>query len=127
MAPFPPLSQTVSQDRISIKKDAHNGKGVFAAKQISLNTPILSVTRPLIVALDTQRLKDTCYHCHDWRERSFREGKNSTRDEVPLKACTGCKVVRYCNKVSPILERILFRSKTITVEVHSSAISRAFC
>ena len=81
-------------------KDA--GNGLFAARRIELNNVILSVAQPLMVALDTPRLKDTCYQCFLFLEKSDSIKRYDKAQMKTLKTCTGCNVARYCDKVCSI-------------------------
>lgn len=84
------------------------GSGIFATKSFSLGDTIVTVNAPMIVALDKDRLTDTCYQCfrqagdippeaHLGFPPDGSEDKNV--GEVKLNRCAGCKVVRYCGKV----------------------------
>jgi SET and MYND domain-containing protein len=69
------------------------GTGIFAATNISVGGTVMLVQRPFVAVLDTERLQDTCSGCLGQH--------HCKRDvNVELKACTGCRVVKYCNKVS---------------------------
>ena len=77
------------------------GIGLFAAKDFASGEVIFRVTRPLVSALDSPHLKDTCYNCYSWLPEDQRDGEDeeSGPGVVRLKACTGCRVARYCGKV----------------------------
>src|SRR5436305_13659238 len=94
--------QQVVQDNVISQSTSGAGHGLFAARQIELNNVILSVAQPLMVALDTPRLKDTCYHCFLFLEKSGSIKRNDKTQAKTLKACTGCNVARYCDKVCSI-------------------------
>lgn len=77
------------------------GVGVFAANEIGPGELIFRVDRPLVSALDSPHLKDTCYSCYSWvpeNQRDDEEEEDGT-GVVKLKACTGCRIARYCGKV----------------------------
>ena len=76
------------------------GTGLKASNPISAGKCIDSVAQPLIVALDTPRLKDTCYYCYEMKQRSnVASGGDVTQTEgEQLKACSGCHIVKYCCK-----------------------------
>ena len=92
--------QQIAKTNVHSRSTAEAGNGLFATRQIELNNTILSVAQPLMVALDTPRLKDTCYHCFLFIEKSGSIKRNDNTKTKTLKACTGCTVVRYCDKVS---------------------------
>ncbi|KAF7115663.1 hypothetical protein CNMCM5793_002903 [Aspergillus hiratsukae] len=67
------------------------GTGIFAAVDIPVGGTVMLIQRPFVAVLDTERLPDTCSGCLGQHHCS--------RDvNVELKACTGCRVVKYCNK-----------------------------
>lgn len=69
------------------------GTGIFAAVDIPVGGTVMLIQRPFVAVLDTERLPDTCSGCLGQHHCS--------RDvNIELKACTGCRVVKYCNKVS---------------------------
>ena len=59
---------------------------------------ILQVRRPL-AALDSGHLQDTCSSCHLWLSG---DNQAEANEAVELKACLGCKVVKYCSKASSL-------------------------
>lgn len=85
-------------DQPRVKRSSIAGKGLFASKDLPLGAVALSRKRPLIVALDTKRLPDTCTYCLRWAALSKLEDRGSN-EKVTMKACTACKTVRYCSKV----------------------------
>ena len=98
-----PSSQHIEGGNVTSKPTAEAGNGLFATKQIKLKHSILSVDKPLMLALDTPRLKDTCYHCLAFIGK-LGELKHTDHSKAKtLKACAGCSVVRYCDKVCPHL------------------------
>lgn len=70
------------------------GTGLFASSDISTGEDVLRISSPFVAVLDTPRLEDTCSGCFGKR--------HMVADQVDLKACTGCQVVKYCDKVSII-------------------------
>jgi Pyruvate/2-oxoacid:ferredoxin oxidoreductase delta subunit len=78
------------------------GTGVFAANDIGPGELIFRVDRPLVSALDSPHLKDTCYSCYLWvpENQSEDEGEYDGVGMLKLKACTGCRIARYCGQVS---------------------------
>lgn len=86
-----------------ITKQAHNnaGKGLFASKAIEPGTEILRIDRPLVSVLDSPHLKDACSDCYVWVPKGGMGQFGKERGtEARLRACQGCKIVRYCSKVS---------------------------
>lgn len=75
------------------------GNGLFATKDINVGEDVLKTNRPFVAVLDTPKLEDTCSGC--FGKKQFFDGAK------PPKACTGCKVVRYCDRVSSIYLSVL--------------------
>lgn len=82
-----------AQDPVVSERRASTGRGTgtFTTLPIAAGSLVFKNDRPLITVLDSARLE---YHC-EWCLVS-KEDEN----EVRLKACNGCKVSRYCEKVS---------------------------
>lgn len=88
------------QDNVYQSTSTLGGHGLKASKDIEARDLIFQVRRPLIVALDTPRLNDTCYHCYRTLHGALVADNGS---ENALKRCSGCKTVRYCsNKCAQI-------------------------
>ncbi|KNG85894.1 SET and MYND domain protein [Aspergillus nomiae NRRL 13137] len=65
------------------------GRGLFASNTIKIGEDVLHITSPFVAVLDTPRLSDTCSGCF---------GNKPVHHGGSLKNCTGCKVVKYCDK-----------------------------
>ncbi|KAK5127213.1 hypothetical protein LTR85_008575 [Meristemomyces frigidus] len=79
------------------------GNGVFAKKAFAPGDAIFSLARPFIAELDHHRLEDTCAWCCSRAAIDPHERENSRKMGLPagfieLKACTGCKKIKYCSK-----------------------------
>jgi hypothetical protein len=74
------------------------GKGHFAFKNIKPGEVIIRVGHPLVSVPGTPRLAEICSNCFLWEPGS--DIADSGNDQVGLKACMGCRVVKYCGKVS---------------------------
>ncbi|PYI05835.1 SET and MYND domain protein [Aspergillus sclerotiicarbonarius CBS 121057] len=66
------------------------GRGLFASTDIAVGESVLDIPIPFVAVLDTQRLEDTCSGCFGQKQLE--------NEEISLKACTGCQVVKYCDK-----------------------------
>lgn len=66
------------------------GTGLFASSDIATGQDVLYIKVPFVAVLDTARLEDTCSGCFG--------KKQFENDQIELKGCTGCQVVRYCDK-----------------------------
>lgn len=81
------------------KKTKNAGNGLFASRDIPAGDLILLVNRPFLAVLDTPHLDDACSNCFVWVPQGGAAAGGDERDDVVLRACTGCKVVKYCGKV----------------------------
>ena len=70
------------------------GTGLFASTDIQTGGDVLYIKAPFMAVLDTPRLEDTCAGC--FGKKMAQEG---VLGEIELRACMGCRVVRYCDKV----------------------------
>jgi hypothetical protein len=93
------FNQHIEDGNVMCKSTTDAGNGLFATRQIKLKNTILSVNQPLMLALDTPRLKDTCYCCLTYMDKSGQIRHGDESQTKALKACTGCHTVRYCDKV----------------------------
>jgi SET and MYND domain-containing protein len=67
------------------------GNGLYATADINPGENVLHIKTPFVAVLDSPRLEDTCAGCF---------GKRQMETGNELKACTGCHVVKYCDRVS---------------------------
>jgi SET and MYND domain-containing protein len=67
------------------------GNGLFATSDIKIGEDVVHAKVPFVAVLDSPRLEDTCSGCF---------GKMQMEGGTDLKACTGCRVVKYCDRVS---------------------------
>ncbi|KAJ5133454.1 hypothetical protein N7526_004819 [Penicillium atrosanguineum] len=65
------------------------GNGLFATSNIKVGEDVVHARVPFVAVLDSPRLEDTCSGCF---------GKKQMGGETDLKACTGCRVVKYCDR-----------------------------
>ncbi|KAL4998059.1 hypothetical protein BDV10DRAFT_78876 [Aspergillus recurvatus] len=70
------------------------GRGLFAYTDIRTCDDILHIQDPFVAVLKTERLEDTCSGCFGKKHLDSYSGH-----EVVLKACTGCRVVKYCDRL----------------------------
>lgn len=80
------------------------GKGLFSRALHSAGKSILTLPRPLIGSLNTERLRDTCANCFTWTQGPH--GSRLYMKDVEVFVCAGCKRFRYCSKVSMISIRL---------------------
>jgi hypothetical protein len=94
------LDQDISASSTTEEHHKETGRGLYASRDISARESIISIQRPLVIALDVPRLKDTCYSCLGYEDEYRRSVEGPHEDEDNnLQICTGCHVVRYCSKV----------------------------
>lgn len=86
-AVYPPLPK-----HIQLRPTVNAGLGLFTIEALPAGHLIAQIERPLITVLDSARLTDTCEWC-------LRVVQGDDGSSASLKACTGCRIVRYCSKV----------------------------
>lgn len=82
------------------KKSPIAGNGLFATQDIPAGESIFSLKRPLITVLDNVSLDSCCANCF------ASTGFGATNNQLDLKACTGCRTVKYCGRVNTYLENL---------------------
>jgi hypothetical protein len=78
------------------------GNGLFTTSEFAPGEPVVLIKRPFVAVLDTPQLKDSCSGCFTVVDDTSVSSTNEKENEdlsSSLKTCTGCKVVKYCNKV----------------------------
>lgn len=75
------------------------GKGFFSSKEVSSGEPIVTIRRPLMASLESDRLKDTCANCCVWTEGSAVGSRLYVNKATDVSVCAGCRRFRYCSKV----------------------------
>lgn len=90
------------------------GKGFFSNRAFKSGEPIITITRPLMASLESERLKDTCANCYVWTEGSTVGSRIYVKQGITVQMCAGCKRFRYCSKVYWTIRSQQRRSLTIT-------------
>lgn len=85
-------------DTLEVRRDPVKGEGLFARRDISVMEPVCSLPYPLFMALETEKLRTTCYSCLAVTDSHIPYLKGSAQDGLTLKACSGCQQVRFCGK-----------------------------
>src|SRR5258705_346531 len=95
---MPPLllQQHVDDESLYTKASAGKGNGVFAKQDTPARAQVMLVARPLIATLETLQLHETCYTC--LRNTGDLAGSPNSERKSNLKTCSGCKVVKFCDK-----------------------------
>ncbi|KAL4914717.1 hypothetical protein BDW62DRAFT_189911 [Aspergillus aurantiobrunneus] len=70
------------------------GRGLFASTDLRAGDDVLHIESPFVAVLDTERLEDTCSGCFGKRQL-----ESDPEVKIVPKACTGCQVVKYCDKM----------------------------
>jgi len=97
--PTCPSSTMPSIGHAYVAKSSVAGSGLFASQDIAAGDLIFSLARPAVAALDTKNLGNACANCFaSAADPSVLHGEANI--QVTVKACTGCKIVKYCSKVS---------------------------
>ena len=82
-----------------VKKSAISGNGLFTNQKIPGGRLILSISRPLVAALDTEYVETICSNC-------FQQTGGSAIGNLvapkPLKVCGGCRRLKFCDKVTGV-------------------------
>ena len=90
-------------EKAGVQVKTEKGKeGLYASFTRSKSLFISTAKRPLMMALDTPRLSDTCYYCHKLPTQF--EGLpvvgKSGESREKLRPCSECGIVRFCSTVS---------------------------
>ncbi|PGH10788.1 hypothetical protein AJ79_05261 [Helicocarpus griseus UAMH5409] len=72
------------------KETGDKGLGLFATSHLRPGDNVFAITANFATVLDTDRLADTCSNC-------FATVGDEVNPDLTLKACTGCRVVKYCD------------------------------
>ncbi|KAI0018971.1 hypothetical protein F4780DRAFT_793779 [Xylariomycetidae sp. FL0641] len=92
-------------DRVEVKPSGIRGagRGLFARRDLQPGEVVVSLERPLVGELETERLLDTCGWCFqrgatDPLERQQAAAMGLPNGLLDIKGCTGCRRVGYCSK-----------------------------
>ena len=97
-----------TDDKVKTGPDTdYDGDGMFAVQRITTNETICCAQNGVMVALQTTRLQEYCYHCYnkvtdpaDLRPRGLHA---STMESRELTECGRCGVVKFCSAVSYVV------------------------
>ncbi|PYH47591.1 S-adenosylmethionine-dependent methyltransferase [Aspergillus saccharolyticus JOP 1030-1] len=67
------------------------GRGLFATTNVAAGADVLHVSTPFVAVLDTHQLGQICSGCFGRRQLDDEDRR--------LRGCTGCQVVKYCDKI----------------------------
>lgn len=74
------------------------GTGLFAPCDLATGSNVFAIPTSFATVLDTARLEDTCSNC--FGTRAIKAEAVGNQEHGSVKICTGCRTVRYCDKVS---------------------------
>ena len=121
---IPPTVQTSKTTAAPTKFGNYIGTGLFASTDIQVGEDVVISKSPFVAVLDTSRLGDTCSGCFGRKQlqRSVQQGQVQGQEQGQeqggigikdnafgggeLRGCSGCHVVKYCDKV--FMELIFF-------------------
>jgi hypothetical protein len=128
---------------VEVRPSPTSGNGLFATKDIPAGSTILLKSRPLIGELDLPRLEESCHNCFMWSQKAVSvcaihahepdrypgkypdcSGCQTEGEVIGVKACTGCKKVRYCSKVCFSCYRYSWNLAHVFLFSHRSVKSR---
>ena len=89
---------TIGHAHIAQSRIKSAGSGLFATKNIEAGELIFTLDRPAVAALDSASLPNVCSNCFV-SASGITALYGGSSEDVTLKACTGCKTLRYCSKV----------------------------
>ena len=96
-APDVPTLHDKYSKTLELKQIPSKGYGVLAKHDISVKDAICSVKLPTMIAIDSDFLPTTCYHCLVITASPLPlPGHGHVSQD--LKTCNGCLVARYCNR-----------------------------
>jgi hypothetical protein len=72
------------------------GHGLFATRDLAAGDRIYTASRPLLAAVERDKLDSTCSNCY-WAENVNEVGKKAL-------ACSQCKQLYFCSKVGNLRE-----------------------
>ena len=67
------------------------GTGLFTTTDLDVHSLLLKDTQPFVAVIDSKYLTTACSWCFVWTGET---------QNVKLSNCSGCKILRYCGKVS---------------------------
>ena len=82
---------------LKLKSTPSKGEGVFAERFLSVKDPICALKYPTMMAIDSDFLPTTCYHCLALTASPL-PLPNYGCEPINLRICNGCHLARFCNK-----------------------------
>lgn len=92
-------------EKAYIKTSHGKGNGLFSRENISLGSLIVSIAKPLVAIPSNETIVETCAACMLWQPEATTATTTaatyafySASTQRPLLQCTGCRVLKYCDK-----------------------------
>lgn len=82
---------------LKLKQTPSKGQGVFAEQCLSIHSPICSLNYPTMMAIDSDFIRSTCYHCLIITATQL-PLPCSGYTSIALKTCNGCHFAHFCSK-----------------------------
>ena len=82
---------------IQLRDTGGQGQGLFAERFISDRHPICSLGYPTMMAIDSDSIRTTCYHCLVITANPLPLPTRGVTN-IALKICNGCQLARFCSR-----------------------------
>ncbi|KAK5941154.1 hypothetical protein PMZ80_006431 [Knufia obscura] len=99
-AEVPPLDDKYA-GTLEVKEILSKGQGVCTKQSISVNDPICSLSYPTMMAIDSENLPTTCYHCLVVTSSQL-PLPGYGHASIELKTCNGCHSARFCGRTCQV-------------------------
>jgi sulfatase maturation enzyme AslB (radical SAM superfamily) len=86
---------------IFVDKSSSHGRGLFCSRDVDVGECLYTAAPVFMGVLSWERLPDTCSNCFR------REGEEIFNSKLQVKACSQCKLLRFCSKVCSFHEVVL--------------------
>ena len=88
------MATTDTTPAYEIRSTPTAGNGLFALHDLPASALVIQDKSPFVAVLDSPTLTKACSWCFVFADEA------SEDEHLKLSACTGCKIARYCGKVS---------------------------
>ena len=82
---------------IQLRDTSGQGQGVYAERSILDRHSICSLGYPTMMAIDSDSLRTTCYHCLIITASPLPLPTRGVTN-IALKVCNGCQIARFCSR-----------------------------
>ncbi len=81
----------------AVRKIISRGQGLFAERDLSVHDPVCALHYPTMMAIDSEYVQTTCYHCLVISESQL-PIPSYGHPSIALKTCNGCLFARFCSR-----------------------------